>query len=131
MLMLCCSIVNRLGLLAKANVDAHSHELSPDSSSAGGPPISTPPVARQLSFASLPAAPVDEPSAAPSVREVVEGLTKSATKKRIARLMQKKQDGTFKVPEELVKEWNGGNQDKLMEEFINAGMDKEASFRII
>ena len=116
--------MNLLGVLAK--VDPYQNP-GPDENASST--VSTPPpVARQLSYGELSSGPA---ASLPSVAEVVAGLSKSATKKRVARLMQRKQDGTFKVPEELVKEWHAGNQDTLTEEFITAGMDKEASLKII
>ena len=39
--------------------------------------------------------------------------------------MKAKEDGTLKVPEELVKEWRHGNQQKLLDDFKEAGLDKD------
>ena len=39
--------------------------------------------------------------------------------------MKAKEDGTLKVPEEIVKEWRNGNQQKLLEDFKEAGLDKD------
>ena len=86
------------------------------------------PVARQLSFASgsLERQPPEpETMGIPPVRDLVAQVSVAATKKRVARLMTPKQDGTFKVPEELVKAWNSGEQDRLIREFVDCGMVKE------
>ena len=90
----------------------------------------TPPqVARQLSFASGslegPPEPETKDMDIPPVRDLVAQVSVAATKKRVARLMKPKQDGTFKVPEELVKAWNSGEQDRLIREFVDCGMVKE------
>jgi hypothetical protein len=90
----------------------------------------TPPqVARQLSFASGslegPPEPETKDMDIPPVRDLVAQVSVAATKKRVARLMTPKQDGTFKVPEELVKAWNSGEQDRLIREFVDCGMVKE------
>ena len=41
--------------------------------------------------------------------------------------MVPKADGTFKVPKELVEEWSKGDQNKLLEEFRQAGLDKDTT----
>ena len=52
-------------------------------------------------------------------------FSESSIRKRIGRLMAPKADGTLKVPAELVKEWNSGDQKRLLREFQNAGFDKD------
>ena len=39
--------------------------------------------------------------------------------------MSRKADGSFKVPSELVDAWASGDQDALVTEFIDAGLDKD------
>jgi hypothetical protein len=39
--------------------------------------------------------------------------------------MKPKCDGSFKVPKELVNEWNNGDQTKMLQEFQQAGLDKD------
>ena len=104
---------------------------------APAPLLVTPPVSRRISFASV--APTDLDSQAspenPNLglatrllpEEVVSLVSKSAAKKRIERLMTPKADGSFKVPEEVINEWRSGDQDRLIEEFNKAGLDKEWS----
>ena len=89
----------------------------------------TPPqVARQLSFASgslQPPEPETRDVFIPPIKGLVAQVSVAATKKRVARLMTRKQDGTYKVPDELVKAWNSGEQDRLVREFVDSGMVKE------
>ena len=56
-----------------------------------------------------------------------QGVSLSAVKKRIGRLMTPRADGKFKVPQELVDEWHKGDQDKIAAEFAQAGLDKDFS----
>ena len=42
--------------------------------------------------------------------------------------MQRKADGTFKVPQELADAWAKGDQDSMVTEFIDAGLDKDTLF---
>lgn len=58
---------------------------------------------------------------------LAQGLSVSAMKKRIGRLMTPRADGKLKVPQEMVDEWHKGNQDKLAAEFAQAGLDKDFS----
>ena len=39
--------------------------------------------------------------------------------------MSRKADGSFKVPSELVDAWASGDQDALVTEFIDSGLDKD------
>ena len=59
------------------------------------------------------------------VAAVTKTLSQQALRKRVERLMKAKEDGTLKVPEEFVKEWHSGNQHKLLEDFKEAGLDKD------
>ena len=59
------------------------------------------------------------------VATVTHILSQQALRKRVERLMKAKEDGTLKVPEELVKEWRHGNQQKLLDDFKEAGLDKD------
>jgi len=59
------------------------------------------------------------------VSAVTQLLSQQALRKRVERLMKAKEDGTLKVPEEIVKEWRNGNQQKLLEDFKEAGLDKD------
>ena len=96
----------------------------------------TPPVARRISFVSAAPTDLDSQGASPASpdlglptpvppEDLVSLVSKSAAKKRIERLMQPKSDGSFKVPEEVIKEWRSGDQDRLVAEFSKAGLDKE------
>ena len=88
-------------------------------------PDPSPFIARQLSFAAglaSPETPVREPI---DIKSVVAGLSRSAAKKRVGRLMSRKADGSFKVPSELVDAWASGDQDALVTEFIDSGLDKD------
>ena len=107
-------------------------------------PTSPANVRRQISFtasteldpspASAVSAVVPEvaPKKPPSlVPDVLSTLNTSAIKKRIDRLMAAKADGTYKVPAELVKEWQSGDQTRLINEFTSAGLDKEQIIRLM
>ncbi|CAK8990009.1 unnamed protein product [Durusdinium trenchii] len=39
--------------------------------------------------------------------------------------MKPRADGTYLVPEEIIKAWKDGNQDMIVEDFKSAGLDKE------
>ena len=78
----------------------------------------SPLLARQLSFASSKPTPEVVPC-------VVASLSQANARKRVARLMQRKANGTYKVLEDLVKAWKDGDQDRLVSEFLDAGLDKD------
>ena len=81
---------------------------------------------RRLSFASQSDPDKREIEKEPlDVANVLAGISESSIRKRIGRLMTPKADGTLKVPAELVKEWNSGDQKRLLREFQNAGFDKD------
>lgn len=66
-----------------------------------------------------------------SIPPLVADISKQALKKRVERLMKPRQDGSFVVPEELVREWNGKtNQDLILKEFKESGLDKDHSICI-
>lgn len=83
----------------------------------------SPLLARQLSFAS--SKPTPEEGGDPVVPSVVASLSQANARKRVARLMQRKANGTYKVPDDLVKAWKDGDQDRLVSEFLDAGLDKD------
>lgn len=39
--------------------------------------------------------------------------------------MKPRADGTYLVPEEIIKAWKDGNQDMIVEDFKSAGLDKD------
>ena len=57
--------------------------------------------------------------------EFAKALPMSVIRKRVDRLMKPKADGTYKVPRELVEEWKQGDQLKILQEFQEAGLDKD------
>ena len=69
----------------------------------------TPQVSRKLSF-SAAASPVSRGVSVMPIPDLVNSLSKSAIKKRVERLMTPKQDGSHKVPAELIAEWRSGDQ---------------------
>ena len=89
-------------------------------------------VARSLSFGGgtleepaaeeKPAAPEPVPPSVPGQQATV-GY--SAAKKRLSRLMEPLASGKYKVPAELVKEWQTGDKDHLIEEWLSAGLLKD------
>ncbi|CAL1131599.1 unnamed protein product [Cladocopium goreaui] len=96
--------------------DPYLHDQEPDPSTT---------IARQLSFAAAMEPPETPARELVDIPTVVAGLSRSAAKKRVGRLMQRKADGTFKVPSELADAWASGDQDSMVTEFIDAGLDKE------
>ena len=96
------------------------------SEAATSPPV-TPPV-RMSSFASGLGSPdkfeVSDP------KSVIESLSVSAMKKRISRLMTPKSDGSYKVPKELVDQWKAGEHDRIVQDFVDAGFDKEPNIKV-
>ncbi len=88
----------------------------------------TPPVSRKLSFASAPPTPVASECSMMPIPDLVSSLSKTAIKKRIERLMIPKQDGSHKVPAELIAEWRSGDQNRLIDEFQKAGLDKDRTW---
>lgn len=80
---------------------------------AGQEAVTPSPIARCLSFSS------------PGTSTSVQKVSQSAAKKRVGRLMKPTCDGKLKVPQELVSEWETGDQDRLVNEFIASGMVKE------
>ena len=105
-----------------------SQPLKADPYGGSSAPIATPPpLNRALSFQS-------SPRSAPSVAETGGNetpvslstcLSMSNLRKRVGRMMKPKCDGNFKVPKELVHEWNHGDQQKMLQEFQQAGLDKD------
>lgn len=94
------------------------------------PQTPTPLVARSLSFTSPgsgPGSPGSGSAGSMPDGSFAQGVSLYAVKKRIARLMTPKADGKLKVPQEMVDEWNKGDQDKLAAEFSQAGLDKDFS----
>ena len=69
--------------------------------------------------------PPNKSSRSSLIPDVLSTLNTAAIKKRIDRLMTPKADGTYKVPAELVNEWQSGDQTRLINEFKTAGLDKE------
>ena len=60
-----------------------------------------------------------------SIAPLVANISKQALKKRVERFMKPRQDGSFVVPEELVREWNGKtNQDLILKELKNRGLTR-------
>ena len=96
--------------------DPYLHDQEPDPSTT---------IARQLSFAAAMEPPETPARELVDIPTVVAGLSRSAAKKRVGRLMQRKADGTFKVPSELADAWASGDQDSMVTEFIDAGLDKD------
>lgn len=90
-------------------------------------PIQTPPPRRALSFevppCSVPS--VAETGVDKSPASLSTCLSMSNLRKRVGRMMKPKCDGSFKVPKELVNEWNNGDQTKMLQEFQQAGLDKD------
>lgn len=84
----------------------------------------TPQVSRKLSF-SAAASPVSRGVSVMPIPDLVNSLSKSAIKKMVERLMTPKQDGSHKVPAELIAEWRSGDQNRLIDEFQKAGLDKD------
>ena len=98
-----------------------------------GGPIPTSQVNRQLSFsqcseASTPrAAAVGAASTACHyINKLNQHISKEAMRKRVERMMKPKEDGSLKVPDEIVKEWRNGDQQKLLDDFLQAGFDKDS-----
>lgn len=85
--------------------------------------------ARRLSFALAeddnvePEPKVDLPQVAPE--DVLSSISHANAKKRVARLMTRRANGSFKVPEEIARAWQDGDQDRLVSEFMQAGLDKD------
>ena len=93
------------------------------SEAASTPPV-TPP-ARMPSFASDPGQ-----LEVLDTKSILESLSVSAMKKRIARLMTPKSDGSYKVPKELVDAWKAGEHDRIVQDFVDAGCDKEPNIKV-
>lgn len=82
--------------------------------------LATKPAAAEVA---TPVAVSGDPS---SIAPLVANISKQALKKRVERFMKPRQDGSFVVPEELVREWNGKtNQDLILKEFQESGLDKD------
>ena len=73
-------------------------------------------LARRLSFSS---------SGSTTAESVVAEVSRKNAKKRVARLFTKTADGKYKVPEALVSDWNDGDQDRIVDEFLAAGCFKD------
>ena len=44
--------------------------------------------------------------------------------------MTPKSDGTYKIPKEVVDAWKGGEQDRITQDFVDAGFDKEPNTKV-
>ena len=114
--------------MTKAVIDPYAPELPTIPADLATPP----PVGRTLSFHNGQGAlevckkPEEQKaSTTVSTAAMIEEVSSSALKKRIARLMTPKSDGSFKVPKELVEAWKTGDQERLTQEFVDAGYNKE------
>ena len=118
----------------EATVDPYLDDVSATSlQDAGGQEhvdAQSPLLAWKLSFATSNAKPSPDQGETSMFTSVVAGLSHANARKRVSRLMQRKADGSFKVPEDLVKAWKDGDQDRMVEEFLNAGMDKDSVVEI-
>jgi hypothetical protein len=44
--------------------------------------------------------------------------------------MTPKSDGSYKVPKELVDAWKAGEHDRIVQDFVDAGCDKEPNIKV-
>lgn len=75
---------------------------------------------RTLSYANVASTPAD-----PAGPQSQTDISTQALRKRVERLMKPKARGGLKVPPELIKEWETGDQNKLLDDFKKAGLDKD------
>lgn len=78
------------------------------------------PVARSLSFTAA-----TSPADTPLSGHLGQTLSMPNLRKRVARMMKPKADGSYKIPKELIDEWEKGDQDKLLQDFQRSGLDKD------
>ena len=91
-----------------------------------GPIQTPPPLKRALSFEAAPDSVPSVAETAATPASLSTCLSMSNLKKRVGRMMKPKCDGTHKVPKQLVDEWNNGDQNKMLQEFQQAGLDKDS-----
>lgn len=97
-------------------------QFSPPAPPLPEPKVNEPPAALA---ATAPAAPV--PQKVPKPTELPEPqLSKAAIDKRLRRIVQPRSDGTFIIPEDFVKKYNGGERAELLFLFEKCGYNSDS-----